>query len=202
MPSGIERDPIIFKEPILEQKDVKAKISFAEPAEWKPKDGVRAVDNNEEVKASYKACKLTVVLTDDTVRTEHADAVPKALIEDQFNVERYPYVNKKTGQLAWMNRGKLFNLEEAFGFDPCYVDKDGNEVEAYVTRTGNKTAPKVEGVARVLNPAFVSAYFHPDMTVNPDNWLGKDILIDVGVEKSEQFGDKNTITRYKKVQSF
>ena len=199
MPSTQEKDPVIFREPILEQKDVKARITFAEPTEWKPKEAVRELG---EVKESYKACKLTVVLTDiDSVRTEHADALPKPLIDDQFNVERYPYADKKTGKLAWMNRGKLFNLEEAFGFDPCFVDGEGNPVEPYVTRSGNKVAPKIDGVARVLNPDFVSAYFHTDMTVNPTNWIDKDIVIDVGVEKNEQYGDKNTILRYKKVQA-
>ena len=77
----------------------------------------------------------------------------------------------------------------------------GNTVEPYVTRSGNKVAPKLEGVARILNPAFFGAYFHQDGTVNPTNWVDKDILVDVGVERSEQFGDKNTVKRYKKVSS-
>lgn|SRR3990167_2662927 len=190
----VERDEVQFREPIVEQKNVKVKITFAEPAEWKPKDEVKAAGTVEE---AYKAAKLTIAITDDTVRTEHEDALPRLIVEDQFNVQRYPYIDKKTGKLAWLNRGKLFELETAFGFEPKFVDKDGNEVEPYVTRTGNKVAPKVEGVARVLNPDFVGAYFHPDMTVNPTNWIDKDILIDVGIEKSEQFGDKNKVLRYK-----
>jgi hypothetical protein len=202
---NIERDEIQFKEPILEQKDVKAQISFAEPTEWRPKAHVRELDNS--LAESYKACKLTITLTDlDSVKTEHADALPKSIIEDQFNVQKYPYMkkDKKTNEvsLAWMNRGKLFDLESAFGFEPCFVDREGNQVEPFVTRTGNKVAPKIDGVARVLNPEFLKAYFHEDMTVNPTNWIGKDILIDVGVEKSDQFGDKNVVTRYKKVSSF
>lgn len=193
---NVERDEIQFREPILAQKDVKAKVSFAEPADWNPKDAVKELGS---VADSYKACKLTVVITDDTVRTEHGDALPKLIVEDQFNVVRYPYLDKKTGKLAWLNRGKLFEIERAFGFEPKYVDRAGNSVEAYITRTGNKVAPKVDGVAQVLNVDFLGAYFHPDMTVNPTNWIDKDILVDIGVESSEQFGDKNRIMRYKAV---
>ena len=195
MPSVQERDEIQFREPILAQKDVKAKIAFAEPSEWKPKDAVKEAGDVED---SYKACKLTVMLTDDSVRTEHSDALPRMNVDDQFNVQKYPYLDKKSGGISWMNRGKLFDLEKAFGFDPCFVDRSGNKVEAFITKTGNKVAPKVDGVARVLNPDFVGAYFHEDMTVNPTNWIDKVILVDVGVESSEQFGDKNVILRYKK----
>lgn len=204
MSQQVERDEVVFKEPIVAQKDVKARIDFAEPTDWKPKEAVRQLG---EVKDAYKAAKLTIIITDDTVRTEHEDAIPKSIIEDQFNVERYPYVQKDkktknpTGELGWMGRQKLFDIESAFGFDPCFVDKDNQPVEPKITRAGNKVAPKIEGVARVLNPAFVASYFHPDMTVNPDNWIGKEILIDVEVEKSEQFGDKNSIARYKKQPS-
>jgi len=198
MPATQERDEIQFREPILAQKDVKARISFAEPAEWHPKEPVKALGDVED---SYKAAKLTVVITDDSVRTEHSDALPKMVIEDQFNVQRYPYVDSKKGTLAWLNRGKLFDIERALGFDPVFVDKAGNEVAAFVTRTGNKVAPKVEGVAQVANPAFLSAYFHEDMTINPTNWVDKEILIDVAVEENETFGAKNVIKRYKKVSS-
>ena len=193
-----ERDEVQFREPIMAQKDVKARISFAEPTEWHPKDAVKAIG---DVADSYKAVKLTVVITDESVRTEHADALPKMVIDDQFNVQRYPYVDSKKGTLAWLNRSKLFDIERALGFDPVFVDKAGNEVAAFVTRTGNKVAPKVEGVAQVLNPSFLSAYFHEDMTVNPTNWVDKEILVDVAIETSEQFGDKNVIKRYKKVAS-
>src|SRR3990167_11137464 len=152
-----ERDEVIFREPMLEQQDVQAKISFAEPSEWKLKDQVKAI-GGDQVKDIYKACKLTVAITDDSVKTEHPDALPKMIVEDQFNVQKYPYVDKKTGKLAWLNRQKLFDLEKAFGFDPCFVDADNNQVEPYVTKTGNKVAPKITGVARVLNPDFVSNY--------------------------------------------
>lgn len=193
---NVERDEVVFREPISEQKDVKAKISFAEPTEWRPKDAVKALGGVED---SYKAAKLTVAITDDTVKTEHSDALPRLIIEDQFNVQRYPYLDKKTGKLAWMNRQRLFDLETAFGFDPVFVDRSENVVPPHITRSGAKVAPKVDGVARILNPAFLGAYFHDDMTVNPTNWIDKEILIDVKIESSETFGDKNVITRYKKV---
>lgn len=201
MTQAVERDEVTFREPIIEQKDVLAKIDFAEPAEWKPKEAVKAVaaEAGVTLAESYKVAKLQIIIEDDSVKTEHADARPKLNIDDQFNVQRYPFADKKKGGLGWMNRGKLFDLERAFGFDPVFVDKDGNEVEPYVTRTGNKVAPKMEGVAQVINPDFKAAYFHDDMTVDPTNWIGKKIMIDVGVEKSDQFGDKNVVNRYKKV---
>ena len=195
-----ERDEVIFREPMLEQQDVQAKISFAEPSEWKLKDQVKAI-GGDQVKDIYKACKLTVAITDDSVKTEHPDALPKMIVEDQFCVQKYPYVDKKTGKLAWMNRQKLFDLERAFGFDPCFVDRQGNSVEPYISRTGSKLAPKVDGCARVINADFLSNYFHEDMTINPTNWIDKSILVDIGVEKSEQYGDKNIIKRYKKVST-
>lgn len=199
MPMKAERDEVQFREPVLEQKNVKARISFAESTEWRPKEAVRALDST--LQDSYKACKLSVILTDDSLRTEHADALPKLVIDDQFNVVKYPYLNKKTGGVSFLSREKLFALESAFGFDPVFVDADGNEVEPFITRNGNKVAPKLPGVARVLNPSFVSSYFNEDMTVNPTNWIDKVILVDVGVETNEQFGNKNTIQRYKKVES-
>ena len=194
-----ERDIVQFRETIIEQKDVKARIDFAEPVEGKPKDAVKALDG--DIAQSYKAAKLTLMIEDDTVKTEHADARPKLIVEDQFNVQKYPYIDKKVGGIKWMNGGKLFDLEHAFGFDPCFVDKEGNLVEPFISRTGSKLAPKIEGVARVLNPDFVGAYFHADMTVNPTNWIGKKVLIDVGVEHNETYGSKNIINRYKKIQS-
>ena len=197
MNNQMERDEVQFREPIVEQKDVKARIDFAEPTEWKPKDAVKALDG--DIAQSYKAAKLTLMIEDDTVKTEHADARPKLIVEDQFNVQKYPYIDKKAGGIKWMNRGKLFDLEHAFGFDPCFVDKDGNAVEPFISRTGSKLAPKIEGVARVLNQDFLGVYFNPDMTVNPTNWIGKKVLIDVGVDNNETYGAKNIVNRYKKV---
>jgi len=196
-----ERDEVIFREPIKAQKDVKVKIQSVENTEWKPKQAVMDVANAEgkTLNESYKAVKLSVTITDDTVQCENPDATPRSQIDDQFNIQRYPFVdNKKGGVLGWMNRGKLFQLETAFGFDPCFEDKDGQPIEAAITRNGNKVAPKVDGVARVLNPSFVGAYMNEDGTINPSNWVGKEIRIDAGIEKSEQYGDKNVIKAYKK----
>lgn len=196
-----ERDEVIFREPIKAQKDVKVKILSVENTEWKPKDAVKdaASVENMVLKDAYKAVKVSVVITDDTVKCENEDAMPRSQIDDQFNIQRYPFVdNKKGGVLGWMNRGKLFQLEAAFGFDPCFQDKDGNAVEPVITRNGNKVAPKIDGVARVLNPSFESAYMNEDGTINPSNWVGKEIRVDVAVEKSEQYGDKNVIKSYKK----
>lgn len=190
-----ERDEVPYYEPILAKKKAKVKIQFAEPATWTVKDKVIGYAGQEK-----KACKLNVLIIDQDVRCEHADAKPRRQFDDQFNVEKYPYMDK-TGEVKFMNRGKLFDFETAFGFEACFVDKNGAKVEAHVTKSGNKVAPKGEGIARVLNPDFVAAYLHADGTVNPTNWIDKELLADIDVEESEQYGNKNIATRYYKLDS-
>lgn len=198
-----ERDVVVFREPIKAQKDVKVKITNVENSTWKPKPQVVGVATDEGVtlKDSYNACKVSVMIADDSVSCENADAIPKSQIDDQFNIQQYPFVdNKKGGKLGWMPRSKLFQLEKAFGFEPCFEDANGNKLEPFITRNGNKVAPKVDGVGQVLNPDFVGAYMNEDGTINPTNWVGKEIRVDVGMESSEQYGDKNVIKNYKKAE--
>lgn len=183
-----ERDDVQFVEPVVPQKDVKMKVGFAEAAKWKSK-----VDG-----AEYEAIKLTLSIDDASVRTQHADAKPRRTIEDQFNLVRYPYADKNTGETKWMNRNKLFEIETAFGFEPSFVDGSGNQIEAYVTKNGNKVAPKVEGVKRILNQDFFDAYFTEDGTPKMENWAEKVVYADIDLQTSEKFGDKNVISRYKK----
>lgn len=182
-----EEDDVQFSEPILAQKGVRIGISFAEKVEWKSKH-----DGN-----SYDACKLTVQISDDTVKTEHADAKPKLTIEDQFNIVQYPYLDKKTGTMKKLGKQKLYQLEQVFGFDPCF-QANGKAVEPFVTKSGNKVAPKVEGVKRFINPDFFNAYFDESGNPRIDNWVGKTLYADIEVETSEQFGSKNVIARYVK----
>lgn len=185
-----ETDDIQFREPVLPRKNVKLKVNFAEPMEWVAKEAA-----GEYCGKSYKAVKLQLIVDDPEARCENEDALPK-MIEDVFNVEKYPYGDKNTGELKWLGRSKLYQLESAFGFDPVFVDAEGNEMEPKVTRTGAKVAPK--GAKRKLNQDFVSAYFLPDGTVTPDNWIDKTVYADVDIERSEQYGDKNKVKRYNK----
>lgn len=182
-----EADVVQFSEPIMAQKGVRLGVQSAESTAWKNK-----VDGQE-----YQAMKLTLVISDDSVRTEHADAKPKLTIEDQFNLVQYPYLDKKTGETKKLGRQKLFQLERAFGFEPCF-QVNGQPVEAFVTKNGNKVAPKIEGVSQVLNPDFVSAYFTPDGKPNVNNWIGKVLYANIGLETSEQFGAKNVVDAYVK----
>lgn len=188
-----EGDAVQFSEPIQPKKDCRLEVSFAEPASWKVKEHVPGYAGQE-----FKAAKLTLRITDEQIETEHAGGKPKLTIEHQFNVDRYPYLNKKTGEVGWMGRQALFELEEAFGFDPVFTDAGGVKVEPFISKTGRKMAPKGNGIQRVFNPEFASAYFHPNGTINPDNWVGKTVYADVEVEKSDQYGDKNVIKRFKR----
>ena len=187
-----EQDEIQFSEPILAKKDCKVRIDFAEPAEWKVKETVPGHGGE-----TYKAMKLTVIITDENVQTEHADAKPRLTIEHQLNIEKYPYLDKKTGTVKWLGRAGLYDLEAALGFEPRFVGPDGQQVEPYVTRTGRKAAPKIDGVKQMLNPDFAAAYFHEDGTVNPSNWIEKNVYADIDVERSDQYGDRNVIKRFK-----
>jgi hypothetical protein len=182
-----EEDDVQFSEPIIAQKGVRCGIQFATKSTWTNK-----VDGNP-----YDACKLTVTISDDSVKTEHSDAKPKLTIEDQFNLQNYPYTDKKTGEIKKLGRSKLYQLEQAFGFEPVF-QVGGKIVEPFVTKAGNKVAPKIEGVKRVLNPDFFKSYFKEDGSPNLDNLVGKIIYADIEVEKSEQFGAKNVISRYVK----
>lgn len=182
-----DEDDVQFSEPILAQKGVKVELRTAEKTVWKNK-----VDGNP-----YDALKLTVLITDDSVRTEHADAKPKLVIDHQFNIVAYPYMDKKTGTIKKLGRANLYQLETAFGFEPVFT-VDGKQVEPYVTKTGNKVAPKTDGVKRVLNPDFYDAYFNADNSPKIENWIGKKLTADIEVEVNEQFGNKNTVARYLK----
>ena len=187
-----QEDDVIFNEPIQAKKDCKIKITFAELTEWKVKDTVTGYEGQQ-----FPAMKLTIMVIDPDVHCEHPDARPR-VIEDQFNLEKYPYLDKKTAEVKWLGRQKVYDLEQALGFEPLFV-VNGERVEPYVTRNGNKVAPKTPGVKRKLNPEFASAYFDGNGIPKVDNWIDKELLADIEVEKSEQYGDKNVIKRYKKL---
>lgn len=192
-----ESDEVVLTECILAKKDCQVEIVAAEPTEWKVKEAAKGGAPGHEGEA-YKAMKLTLQITDQDIQTEHEGSRPRLTLEHQFNVEKYPYLDKKSGAVKWLGRQNLYDLEEAFGFDPLFTNGDGQPVDAYVTRTGRKVAPKGEGIHRKLNPAFVSAYFTAEGIPNLE-WAGKMVYADIGVEESEQYGNRNRINRFKRV---
>lgn len=183
----MQEDDVQFSEPIMAKKQVRCGIQSAEKCLWKNK-----VDGQE-----YSALKLKINISDDSVTTEHADAKPKLNLEDQFNTVSYPYLDKKSGDIKKLGRQKLFQLESAFGFDPLFT-VNGQPVEPFVTKTGNKVAPKLESVKRILNPDFFNAYFDENCNPKMSEFAGKTIYANIGVETSEQFGSKNIVEAYVK----
>src|SRR3990167_599306 len=143
-------DPIIFSEPILAKKDCKVMIVAAVGSEWTVKEGVPGLAGQKT-----KTVKLTLQITDPNVQTEHEGARPRLTFEQAFNVESHPYWDQKEGEVRKMHRGVLFSLEEALGFEPLFVTTTGQPVDPYITRNGNKVAPKIEGVQRKPNPEFI-----------------------------------------------
>lgn len=188
-----EGDEVQVFEPIMVQKAVKCRINFIEGVIWTVKDHVTGHAGHQKA-----AAKINISIIDDSVRTEHEEAKFKTDIDYQFNLDRYPYISKKTGEVAWMGRSAVFQLEEAFGFEPVFVNAIGDTLEPYITRNGKKVAPKVEGAKRIFNKAFFGAYFNTDDTINPDNWIDKEVYADIGIERSEQYGDRNVIQRFVK----
>lgn len=186
-----EEDKVEFSEPILAQKGVKLKVNFAEKTQWESKVG------GKKSGEKFDACKITLDIDDSTVKTEHSDARPKRTFDDQFNIVQFPYEDKKTGELKKLGRNKLFQLETALGFEPIFM-ANGSRVEPFVSKNGNKLAPKIEGVKRIINPDFFDAYFDQKGRPKMENWSAKTIYADIEVETSEQFGSKNTVSRYVK----
>ena len=197
-----EQEDVEFSEPIVAQKGVKMKVTFAEKNEWVVKDKdvwnpMQKSTMEELLGKTFDACKLTLQIVDESVKTEHEDARAKLTIEDQFNIQSYPYPDKKTGRLKKLGRQKLYQLETALGFDPVF-QVNGEAVEPFITKNGNKVAPKIEGVKRAVNEDFFGAYFNENGTPNMDNWAEKELYADIVVESSAVYGDRNSIGRYVK----
>ena len=192
-----EQDDVILTEAVLPQKDVQLRIDVAEPTTWTIKSVANGGAPGHEGEP-YPAMKLTLAIADpSSVKTAHENARPRLTIEHQMNLARYPYTDKKTGEVKWLGRQSLYDLEEAFGFDPVFTNGEGKAVEPFITRTGRKVAHKGEGIKRSLNPAFTQAYFTTDGNPNLE-WGGKIVYADLDIEESVQFGDRNRITRFKR----
>lgn len=197
-----EQDEIQFSEPILAQKGVRCGITHAEKGQWEVKSKPSWTPEQAETMESllgnkYDCLKLKLTISDDSIRTASESAKPKVTLEDQFNIVNYPFPDKKTGALKKMGKQKLYELEAAFGFDPVFK-ANGVVVEPFVTKSGAKVAPKIDGVSRSVNPDFFNAYFDAEGNPKTENWVGKVIYVDVGVEKSDQFGAKNVVAKYVK----
>jgi hypothetical protein len=186
-----EGDAITFSEPILAQKGVKCKVTGAEWTQWEAK--TMGVKNGQK----FDALKLSLQIDDSSVKVEHENAKPRLTINDQFNIVGFPYEDKNTGEQKMLGRTKLYQLETAFGFEPCFKVGDAI-VEPFVTKAGNKVAPKIEGVKRVLNPDFFNAYFSTAGEPVVGNWVDKVVYADIKLVQSEQYGAKNEIDRYVK----
>ena len=191
-----EQDAVEVFEPIVAKQDCKLEVVSAESVEWTVKATADGGAPGYEGQ-TFGAMKLTLSITDPDIQTEHEGARPRLTLEHQMNLDRYPYLDKKSGAVKWLGRANLYELEEAFGFDPVFTNGDGQLIEPFLTRTGRKVAPKGEGIKRSLAPAFVAAYFTPEGSPNLE-WVGKQVWADVGLEKSEQFGDRNRIVRFKR----
>ena len=187
-----QEDDVIFSEPIKAKDECKVKIIFAELSKpWTVKQGVTGYEGQQ-----YPVMKLTLQIIDTDVECEHEDAKPRLVIEDRFCLEKYPCM--KEDKLQWIERQKLYDLESAFGFEPLYVVNE-ERVEPFITKNGNKVAPKIAGVKHKLNPDFAFTYFDNNGIPKVDNWVDKELLAKVEVEKSETYGDKNVIKRYKRL---
>lgn len=180
------RTPDVY-EPILEKKDCKVRILGAETKPWKPKVGTG-------VEKETNAMKLQIEITDEDARCENADAKPSKRIDDYINLEKHPYVGKD-GEVAYMGTSKVYQLEQALGFEPVFVDKSGKPVDAHITKTGKKVCP--EGASQKLNADFLEAYFDANDCPVFGAWEGKEIVAHVGMGKaSEEFSAKNEVKKY------
>ena len=191
-----EQDEVILTEPILAKRDCKVEITAVEATEWTVKETSKGGAPGHEGE-KYPAAKMTLLITDEEIQTEHEGSRPRLTLEHQFNLQRYPYLDKKSGTVKWLGRANLYELEEAFGFDPIFTNGEGQSVEPYITRAGRKVAPKGEGIKRQLNPAFLQAYFTSEGAPNLE-WAGRTVYADIGIERDEQYGDKNRIQRFKR----
>ncbi len=197
-----EQEEIQFSEPILAQKGVRCGITHAEKGQWEVKAKASWTPEQLETMESligqkFDCLKLKLTISEESIRTASENAKPKTALEDQFNIVNYPFPDKKTGALKKMGKQKLYELEGAFGFDPVFK-VGGKIVEPFVTKSGAKVAPKIDGVTRSVNPDFFNAYFDSEGNPKSENFVGKVIYVDVGVEKSDQYGAKNVVARYVK----
>lgn len=173
-------------EPVMEKKDCKMKVLGAEKHNWKPKEGTGVTEETP-------AMKLQLQIDDEGAVCENSDAMPSLNINDFINLAPHPYVSK-SGEVAKLRTGKLFQLQRALGFEPLYIGEGGEPVEPKVSKTGKKYCPA--GASEKLNPDFIEAYFDEQDEPRFDAWIGRDIVAHVVVRKSEEYGNSNEVKSY------
>ena len=189
-------EKIVPSEPIQPKKECAIQFVDVEGTVWTAKEGA-----GEFAGKDFGAMKVQVSIVDKDISTENPDAKPKLVFDDVFNIETYPYEDKKTGSVRWMSPNKLYQLQEAFGFETVYKDSQGNVLEPRVSKAGKKYAPKGEDVHRHLNQDFLDAYFDSNDKPVVLNWVNKTIKCNIDYKKQsqddeEQYGKKNTVSSY------
>ena len=191
-----EYEDVQLTEPIQPKKDCLVQIAAAEGASWTVKPASEGGAPGFEGQV-FPAMKLTVLITDPNVETEHEGSRVRRTIEHRLNLDRYPFKDKN-GAVGWMGKQGLYELEEALGFPPVYVNAELQPVEPFITRTGRKAAPRGEGIKRQLNQDFLRAYFTPEGNPNLE-WAGKNLAADIEIQRDDRYGDRNRIVRFKPV---
>lgn len=185
-------------EAIKPKKDCAIEIVNAEMGKsWVHK--AVATSTGYKVPGETRVMKLTINITDTAVETENSDAKPRRKIEDMVILEPHPYADKNDGSTKFMKLEKLFQLQQFLGFEPKFVDKDGNEVEPHITKTGRKACPK--GASIALRPEFIDAYFDANEEPRFDAWMNLVGTASIGYKKQSeeetlQYGAKNEVKGY------
>lgn len=174
----------VAREPIVEPlEDCDLAIRNAERHDWKTTTGPKTL-----------AMKVTLDVVDPRAKCANADAKPKQIV-DYINLEVHP--SQAEGKRATYI-SKAIGLMRALGFEPTYVDEQGNEVEPKITRTGNKVAP--DGASIRFNKAFIDAYFTKDEdgqeSPKAGVWADLKVRANLKLEANEEFGDKNAVAKY------
>lgn len=169
-------------------EDCDLKIVEASRYDWKVVSGKKTL-----------AMKLTLEVIDPRAKCANVDARPKT-ITDYINLEVHP--SQAEGKKATYI-GKALGLMQALGFEPTYVDEQGNEVEPRITRTGNKAAPT--GASIRFNKAWVDAYFTTDEDGGQSPkfgvWADVKVRANLDLEESEQYGTSNKVKKYLPLQT-
>jgi len=156
--------PDIF-EPIMEKKDCKIRILGAKPGEpnangdlgWEQKGDYAQKNENGDPKRT-KTMILELEIIDEDAKPINKDAKIRKRFEDRLiAVETHPTILKDSGVSVKQPPSKLYQLQQAFGFDTPYFNKDGNPDTAPLGRTGKPYCPK--GWSMGINEEFADAYF-------------------------------------------
>jgi len=184
-------------EAIKPKKDCRIEILNAEMGKsWRHK--IEVPSAGYKVPGETRVMKLTINITDDAVECENRDAKPRRKLDDMVILEPHPYVDKD-GVQRFLKLEKLFQLQQFLGFEPRFVNKFGQDVEAHITKTGRKVCPKDASIA--FQPAFLDAYFDANEEPRFDAWMNLEGVASIGLKKQSeeetlQYGAKNEVKSY------